>query len=362
MRRWFFVLLLSLCSLKTRASNPADSVKKEGFVVLPLLYYTPDTRLAAGAAAVYYFRTATATATEAAPRLSYVQLLGDYTQNRQLDIWSLWSVFTKAEKYLIRGELRYRNFPDRYFGIGNATTRDQEERYSYDLFSLKLLLMQRFGQYWFAGFDYSLRHEFNFRYLTPGELSAAAVTGSAGGTGSALGGVITFDSRDNIVNASKGQFFEFSTYRYHPVLGSSFNFTALNAVYSHYWSLPNRLILAANGVARANFGQVPFLDLAKVGNDDILRGYPGNRFRDRHYVAGQAELRFPVYKRFGGVAFAGLGDVFGEAGDLSLQRIKYSIGTGLRYALNKQEKLNARLDVGVGREGPAFYISVAEAF
>jgi outer membrane protein assembly factor BamA len=344
------------------ASSPADSTKKAGYVLLPLLYYTPDTRLAVGAAGVYYFRTAKGNDTVPEPRLSYVQLLGDYTQNRQLDVWSLWSIFTKGEKYLIRGELRYRNFPDRYFGIGNASSLTQEERYAYDLFSLKLLVMQRFGKHWFAGFDYSLRHQFNFKYFTPGELASGRVTGFDGGTGSALGGVITYDSRDNIVNASKGQFFEFSSYRYHPFLGSTFTYTNLNASYSHYQKLPNTMIWASHGVVRANFGDVPFLDLAKVGNDDILRGYPSNRFRDRHYIAAQTELRFTLYKRFGGVAFVGLGDVFNTANDWSIQRIKYSVGTGLRYALNKEEKLNARIDVGFGREGPAVYISVAEAF
>ncbi len=344
------------------ASGPADSTKREGFVVLPLLYYTPDTRLAAGAAGVYYFRTAKGNDSVPEPRLSYVQLLGDYTQNRQLDVWSLWSVFTQGEKYLIRGEMRFRNFPDRYFGIGNATSQTQEERYAYDLFSFKLLAMKRFDKYWFAGFDYSLRHQFNFNYFTAGDLSAGLVTGASNGTGSALGVVISYDSRDNIVNASQGHFFEFSSYRYHPSWGSTFTFTSLNASYSQYRKLPNGMIWANHTVARANFGDVPFLDLAKVGNDDILRGYPSNRFRDRHYLAAQTELRFSIYKRFGGVAFAGLGDVFAQADDWSLQRIKYSVGTGLRYALNKEEKLNARLDIGFGREGPALYISVAEAF
>lgn len=360
--KYLSLFITLLLAKPVMAGGPADSTKKEGFVVLPLLYYTPDTRLAAGAAGVYYFRTAKGNDSVPEPRLSYVQLLGDYTQNRQLDVWSLWSVFTKGEKYLLRGELRYRNFPDRYFGVGNATSLTQEERYAYDLFSLKLLAMQRFGKYWFAGFDYSLRHQFNFKTFTPGELASGTVLGFAGGTGSALGLVMTYDSRDNIVNASNGQFFEFSSYRYHPALGSTFTFTSLNASYSHYQLLPNTMVWANHAVARANFGAVPFLDLAKVGNDDILRGYPSNRFRDRHYVAAQTELRFAIYKRFGGVAFVGVGDVFNSFDDWSLQRVKYSVGTGLRYALNKQEKLNARFDVGFGREGPAFYISVAEAF
>jgi outer membrane protein assembly factor BamA len=356
------LLVFGLISAALAGVPMADSTQKEGFVLLPLLYYTPDTRLAAGAAAVYYFRTDTATTEAAAPRLSYVQLLGDYTQNRQLDVWSLWSIFTKGEKYLLRGELRFRNFPDRYYGIGNNSRLEDVERYSYDLISFKLLAMQRFGTNWFAGFDYSMRHQFNFTYLSPGELAEGSVTGAQGGTGSALGLVVTHDSRDNIVNARKGHFFEFSSYINHPILGSTFDFTSLNASYSRYWTINRNQVFAVNAVARANFGEVPFLDLSRVGNDDILRGYAANRFRDLHYIAAQGEWRFPIWGRFGGVAFAGLGDVFASANDWSWQTLKYAVGSGLRFSLNQAEQLNARFDMGYGREGIAFYISVAEAF
>jgi outer membrane translocation and assembly module TamA len=111
-----------------------------------------------------------------------------------------------------------------------------------------------------------------------------------------------------------------------------------------------------------NFGEVPFLDMAKVGNDDILRGYPRNRFRDKHFTASQIEYRFPVYKRFGAVAFTGLGDVFSDINQLSLNTLKYSIGGGLRYAINKKERLNIRLDYAIGRNENAFYLMVTEAF
>lgn len=363
MTKALLLILLLVQAFRLQAGVlPTDSSKKDGVVVIPLLYYTPDTRLAAGAAGVYYFRTAAGSLDSVSPRLSYVQLLADYTQNRQLDVWSLWSIFTKAERYLIKGELRYRNFPDRYFGVGNATTLAQEERYSYDLFSFKLLAMRRFDRYWFAGIDYQLRHQFNFKQFSDGDLFNNRVTGANGGTGSAVGLVATYDDRDNIVNASSGHFFEFSSYWYRPGFGSDFNFSNYNLSYATYFKLPRKLVLGVNVVGRANFGDVPFLDMARVGNDDILRGYPANRFRDRNMYAFQSELRFPIYRRLGGVAFAGGGDVFATADDLSLQRFKYSIGTGLRYALNKKEKLNARIDVGLGREGPAFYISVAEAF
>ncbi len=60
-----------------------------------------------------------------------MQFLGDYTQNKQLDIWGQWNVFTYNENYLLKGEFRYRNFPDRFYGVGNNSSKFNEERYEY---------------------------------------------------------------------------------------------------------------------------------------------------------------------------------------------------------------------------------------
>ncbi len=341
---------------------PTDSTKKEGFAAIPLFYYTPDTRFALGAAGVHYFRAISTRDGVPEPRLSYLQLLGDYTQNRQLDIWGLWSVFTNNEDYLLRGEVRFRNFPDRYYGVGNNTTEQQMERYSYDLFSFKALFMRKFNRYFFAGFDYQLRNEFNLQTFDDKELAAGGVTGAQGGVGSAFGLVATFDSRDNVINAYRGQFFEFSSYFYSGLFGSSFDFLNVNLLYNTYTEIRPGWILATNSRMNLNYGEVPFLSMARAGGEEMLRGYAANRYRDHHFIGSQAELRVPVYKRFGVVGFAGLGEVFRSPADLRADRLKYSIGGGVRYALNTSERLNIRLDYGWGRGTSSFYFSVTEAF
>jgi hemolysin activation/secretion protein len=291
-----------------------------------------------------------------------VQALGDYTQNRQLDLWALWSVFTNNEDYLLRGEMRYRNFPDRFYGVGNNTPSSQMERYAYDLWSFKALFMKKLGKNLFAGFDYHLRREYNFEYFDDKALANGAVRGSAGGLGSALGLVVSLDSRDNVINAYEGRFFEFSSYFFNQAFGGTFNFTSLNTTYNYYHSFRPGWILATNTRINLNFGEVPFLDMAKAGGEEMLRGYAANRYRDHHFVGSQVELRMPVYKRFGAVAFAGLGEVFRNPADIRADLLKYSFGGGLRYAMNKSERLNIRLDYGFGRGSSSFYFSVTEAF
>ncbi|MDB2697577.1 hypothetical protein N9Y29_00225 [Crocinitomicaceae bacterium] len=70
--------------------------------------------------------------------------------------------------------------------------------------------------------------------------------------------------------------------------------------------------------------------MARVGGDDILRGYARNRFRDNHFAGLQVEYRFPVWWRFGMVVFTGVVDVFRTPNDLSFSNLKYSFDAGIR--------------------------------
>jgi hemolysin activation/secretion protein len=336
---------------------------QEGVFIFPLLYYTPDTRFAAGLVGVYYFNTGNLTTEKGRDtRLSYVKLLGDYTQNRQLDIWSSFNIFTNEEKYLFKGELRYRNFPDRYYGVGNNTSINQEEFYSFDLMYFKLLAMRQVREKLFIGLDYQFSYEYNFFQEPGGELASQTIEGWNGGFGSGVGAVVTYDTRDNIVNAYSGMLFEVSTYLNSSYLGGTFNYTNVNVMFNKYWEVRKNHVLALNSVVFMNFGGVPFLDMARVGGDDILRGYARNRFRDNHFAGVQLEYRFPLWWRFGMVVFTGVGDVFRNPSDLSFSNLKYSVGAGIRFAINRKERLNVRFDYGFGRQNNSFYIMLTEAF
>jgi outer membrane protein assembly factor BamA len=259
--------------------------------------------------------------------------------------------------------LRYRNFPDRFYGIGNNTSKEAEEFYSYDYISFKTLQMKQVKPHLFVGFDYHFEYEYNFTYRNAeGQLATGSVPGYKGGVGSALGLVAVFDSRDNVVNAHKGRYAEFSSYLFEPLWGSTFEYLRLTGIHQQYFKLPNTHVVAIQQVASFNFGEVPFLDMSTVGSEVILRGYPKNRFRDKHFLATQAEYRAHLFWRLGAVAFAGVGDVFDSADDLRMDRLKYSVGAGLRFLVNPKERLNIRFDYGIGREGGYYYFSVTESF
>lgn len=345
-----------------RSLNDTIDDDKKGVFVLPLLYYTPDTRWAAGAAGVYYFKLGARDSTEHETRVSNAQFLVDYTQNRQLDVWGQWNIFTRNENYLWKGEIRYRNFPDRFYGIGNTSLKSDEEKYEYNLISFKTLLLKKIYPSVFVGIDYHFEKEYGFTYTAGGKLESGEVPGHQGGIQSAIGLVAIYDSRDNVINSYKGSLLEVSSYFYSKTLGSTFNFTYVNGLYQKFWQVRRKHILALQAKARYGFGQVPFLDMSAVGNDDLLRGYPKNRFKDVNFLGGQVEYRFPLFWRFGMVTFAGAGDVFSDHKDLSINTLKYSVGAGLRFVVNPAERLNIRVDYGYGKEGGYLYFVVAESF
>ncbi len=345
-----------------RSLSDTIDQEKKGFFVLPLVYYTPDTRWAAGAAGVYYFKLGAKDISEHETRVSNTQFLVDYTQNKQLDVWGQWNIFTRNENYLLKGETRYRNFPDRFYGIGNNTLKSAEEKYEYNLISFKTLFLKKVFPAVFVGIDYHFEKEYGFTYMPLGALESGTVPGSRGGVQSAIGVVGIYDSRDNVINSYKGSLLEISSYFYAKGLGSTFNFTYLNGLYLKFWQLKPKHILCLQAKARYGFGEVPFLDMSAVGNDDLLRGYPKNRFKDVNFLGGQLEYRFPLIWRFGMVTFAGVGDVFSKHTDLSTESLKYSVGAGLRFVVNPAERLNIRIDYGYGKEGGYFYFVVAESF
>jgi hypothetical protein len=342
----------------------SDSTKdaSKGLVPLPYIFYTPDTRWAAGAIGVYYFKLRK-DQFDTLTRLSYVKFLADYTQNRQFDAWGSWNVFLSEENWLLKGELRYRLFPDRYYGIGPRSDKSNEEKFSYELMTFKKLVMRKIYPRMFLGLDYQVTRYYNVVKASQGELASGTVTGSQGSVNSGIGIVYTSDRRDNIFNSTKGHFFEFSSYFYEPAWGSEFQFSNYNINFSKYHPLGSDWVLGWQVSSVINDGQVPFYNLAAVGGEEILRGYARNRFRDLNFAGAQAELRIPLFWRIGAVVFAGAGEVFRKPDQIEFNRLKYSFGSGLRIKVNRKENLNIRLDYGIGRDGnSAFYFAVGEAF
>ncbi|MFD2247130.1 BamA/TamA family outer membrane protein [Pontibacter ruber] len=348
------------------AQSDLDRKTVKGFIPIPVLYYTPDTRLGFGAAVLGYFKLPSKVDTSYT-RLSTVRLIVDYTLNKQTDQLLDWVIFTRDEGYLLRGELRHRIYTDRFYGIGNNTSTDDEGRYAYDYVSARFAGLKKIGARTFVGPDLQVTNYYDLELDSLDEnreslLQAQRIPGYQGGLNSGLGLVFLVDSRDNVAFASSGIYLEVSGYHFGRTFGGDFNYNNFNLDFRKYFELKPNKVLAFNTSFNLNNGEIPVMRMAPAGGDRILRGYAKNRFLEDNFAGAQLEYRFPLFWRLGMAAFAGAGDVFEKPSDVTFSTLKYSVGSGLRYALNPQQKLNIRADVGYGREGVNFYIVIGEAF
>lgn len=171
------------------------------------------------------------------------------------------------------------------------------------------------------------------------------------------------DTRDDDYWPSHGSLAKLKGWFYASGLGSSRDFQRYVFFWSWYTRLRDRLVLATNLNALSAAGDAPFYALPALGTGlGGLRGYTQGRYRDRIAVTAQAEARYHLRGRFGGVLFGGFGQVAPKVSDLGKAEVLPAGGVGARFQLTRRYPMHMRFDYAWGKDAPLFYFSVAEAF
>ena len=113
---------------------------------------------------------------------------------------------------------------------------------------------------------------------------------------------------------------------------------------------------------KVNAGEVPIRNLSMLGGSEMMRGFYKGRYADKNMFTTQAEIRQYLFWRIGVVAFAGSGQVSNSFDDLRWDRMHFSYGGGLRLMVQEKEKLNLRIDYGIGEGKSGVYVILKEAF
>jgi len=367
-RPWVaFMLILALMmagnmSLFSRdAQQQKSGEKTSSLLVLPVVFYTPETKWAGGVGGIYAFRPE---ASGVRSRPSSIYFSAIYTQLKQFQLELNPELYLKNEEYILTVKSLLEEYPNKFFGIGNNVPESMEENYtsrsvSFDVSAQKKIFP---GQKIYAGLKYRFEN-FKLTEVERGRsLANPETVGSEGGVISGLGFIISWDTRDNIFSPWRGSYWQVQTYFNQPFVGSDYSFSNIKADLRKYASLFSGHVLAVQGLMDYVSGRIPFHKLSKLGGQNIMRGYYTGRYRDKLLVALQAEYRLPVWGRLGAVGFAGLGDVADKLAHVRFGNLKYSIGAGLRFMLNKTERTQLRLDFGWGKGTSGMYFTAGEAF
>ena len=339
--------------------NIITKMLEKGFAILPVAFYSPETKLGGGIAGFYYFRLGKDSTT----RPSSINLAAIYTQNRQLIFQVPFQLSLEGNKTLINGEAGVYRYPFQFYGIANDVDLDKSELYEPNIVRIKLNYLKQIKPKMYVG-PY-LRYE--FQDMRPfdinGRLANEDFLGEEGGHVLGLGASFLYDRRNNIFTPTEGSYINVTAFASHESVGSDYGMTDAFLDARKYFPLgeTKKHSLATQFYFHHQTGDVPFFLLAEMGGYYRMRGYFQGAYRAKFFTTAQAEWRFPLFWRLSGVAFGSVGQVANEV-ELSRGYLQYAGGAGLRVLFNDKENINLRVDYAIGKQTSGFYLTVAEAF
>lgn len=350
--------------IKKFVSSEKDSTRSGSFVVLPAVGYAQETGFEYGIAGTYNFYM---DKNNFDSRTSNVTLIGTLTTKKQKNIKLNTDLWTKNNDYHIMTELRFRDWPFNFYGIGNDTWKDDEDYLDQKLYRIKLDGEKKIASNLYAGLNVNYEN-FKFQDIEPGGIfESTNVYGKTGGQYLALGVSALYDNRNNTTYTTEG-FYARLKYAYAPKFFTKEDFTGsqLEVDVRGFHPLSDKLSLAAQGLYRGSYGEnVPFYVLRDLGGDMSMRGYYLGRYKDKNYLTAQAEIRYRFHPRVGITGFVGTGSTFSKEINM---RLLPSYGAGLRYFFSLEHNSSIRFDYSFGEKRPGekkqsgFYLSISEAF
>lgn len=176
-----------------------------------------------------------------------------------------------------------------------------------------------------------------------------------------LGLSFTYDSRDFMLNASRGLFVQIDQTFTPRFLGNGdHGFSTTEATFSAYKKAWRGAIIAAELHGMFNYGHTPWPLLAEVGSNDRMRGYYAGRYADNDLIEGQIELRQHIKGRSGIAVWAALANAFPNFDNIAWRHTLPNAGVGYRWEFKK--RINIRIDYGFTRNGGGLIFNINEAF
>lgn len=153
-------------------------------------------------------------------------------------------------------------------------------------------------------------------------------------------------------------------------LGSSADYRHYEAEMKAYYPLMNAQFISVGRLAyNQTLGHdVPFLERSILGGETTLRGYGRNRFIDSSYFLLNLEERirlfrweiFDVNADWEIAPFIDLGAVIERLDKASTRSFEFNPGIGFRAVV--RPNIVGRVDLGIGKEGPAVFVGLGYPF
>lgn len=331
--------------------------KKVGIVPMPIVAYSPETNVILGLGMNIIFNGNDYNKNILTPffRPSSLTPIVSYGFNGQLHAGISADYFHKRSWHFYNNISFLKNNRSFYFGIGNDAENDRNTVYHNNIFSWKGEITKLISERFFVGLNYHVRNDSRLEF---DESASLIVPNSSAGFLSGIGGVVRYDTRNDLLFPTAGQYIDLSLTSYGEWVGSDYTYNDLKLDYRSFHALPiltKGTTLGFQAIYHNIFnGDAPFYQLPYLSADRILRGVWRNLYIDRQAVAIQGELRSNfsnIDPRYGYVLFAGAGDVADNFFKDYDPKVIGVFGLGFRQQVIPKLKLQSRIDCSITTRG-----------
>jgi endonuclease/exonuclease/phosphatase family metal-dependent hydrolase len=278
-----------------------------------------------------------------------------------------WAVDLVADydKYLKNG----------FFGVGGGSRYADRQVYTREPLELQATISRSLSRNAVATMGARYQSVRNFNLPPPPSIMAALPPLSRGRADAfSLLASLRRDSRNSFINPSTGAVLQAEVEWAPYTFGTTSSFGRFGAWSQYYVPLfyPKTVLAVRAGIQTVFGDRVPIQFLVPVGGNATLRGSPQDRYLLNGTVIVNAELRFPIVWRFGGVL--GWDAALVEAGRWTSIPLGWGLGSGPspgepRWASNPVVGLRffmdtfiVRADLGFGDETTGFYLNFGHLF
>lgn len=337
-------------------ANKNKKHKKFDFSIIGGPHYSTDTKLGLGLVAAGLYRT---NPNDTILPPSNVSLFSDVSTVGFYMLGIRGTHIFPQDKYRADYTVYFYSFPCDYWGMGYDMGNDDSNKSEMKRWQARIKgsFLFHLGSNFYIGpmvsYDYVIGKNVERPELLNG---MDRHTWNLGAGFSAV-----YDSRDVLTYPHQGLYINLTQCFRPRFMGNDYAFSTTELQVDAYQKVWKGAILAEDFRTMLNFGNPSWGMMALLGNSNSMRGYYEGRYRDKHKMEAQVELRQHIWKRNSLTVWVGAGTVFSKFCNIRSRHILPNYGLGYRWEFKKN--VNVRLDYGFGKAGQSgFLFSINEAF
>lgn len=337
-------------------ANKNKKHKKFDFSIIGGPHYSTDTKLGLGLVAAGLYRT---NPNDTILPPSNVSLFSDVSTVGFYMLGIRGTHIFPQDKYRADYTVYFYSFPCDYWGMGYDMGNDDSNKSEMKRWQARIKgsFLFHLGSNFYIGpmvsYDYVIGKNVERPELLNGMDRHTWNLGAGFST--------VYDSRDVLTYPHQGLYINLTQCFRPRFMGNDYAFSTTELQVDAYQKVWKGAILAEDFRTMLNFGNPSWGMMALLGNSNSMRGYYEGRYRDKHKIEAQVELRQHIWKRNSLTIWVGAGTVFSKFSNIRSRHILPNYGLGYRWEFKKN--VNVRLDYGFGKAGQSgFLFSINEAF